>query len=483
MALRSKSKNAFEKELRSVGFDPKVDFRPYVIRRVLAVAAEACSDDLTGALMTARDLKQAADLALQMIPNADRSPQNLDERDAAILRMQQEQIHDLVGYGYYLRELSLALRAQQYASGSGLDLDADYRRSYGFTLAEMIVMSLAIWGAVTSDGKEGFFQPPLQHPQGPERLPIGEEAPANFQERLSTDRVGFARSIRERTIQGFEVYTPSPLFLTPLIRHDDEELSIPVPDDLLERPVRLFYEDSLTGSDDSQRRSRIADAISKSYMEHVRDSLRSIYGPDRVLNAEKALPTVQGRKVCDFICVGSSRLLFVEVKTNRFSDGLTITKSASGFANEAEKRRGLAHAVEQIADSIETYHGTTHLGLPKNLQVMGLIVVAGESTGLNSARLRDAIGNAFPSEKQLPRFEIVDDRGLDALTTWGSSGRRIEDLLWRKSHNRAHQHDDTEAFLARQGNDTAHPLLATYRRRLDELVKTFDKDPTTPPDG
>lgn len=406
--------------------------------------------------MSGPELQHALDLVLQYVATADRKASTVEDAEAMLLRLQQNQIHDLVNFQYYSRELAIALRAATYARQDGLDLDSEYRRKYGCTFGEIVAITMALYGALLTDGQEGFFRDRITNATGDAALPISPSAPAAFESLMSRDSVGLLQQFRSTVTTGYEIYSPSPLTWYPIVRHSDGQLSVPVVTDLLDRPIRLFYDDATTGSD-PKAVSVLARAIGRAYAEHVRDSLVEMFGSGNVFDAERVLPTIQGRKVCDFVCVGSSRLLFVEVKTNRLKTETFVTKEARSFAVEAEKRRGLSYAIGQIADSIVTYEaGLTKL--PHKRQCLGLLVIAGEIVGLNSPHVRREIDTHLPEATSIPRYEVTDDLGLDALTARGAAGLPIDTALWKKHRDTKHRFDDTHTYFTPDSGLPAHPL-------------------------
>ena len=470
MARRSKNQRQFSEELRKSGFDPRVYFRPYLVQRLILAAAEHCGDDLSGNTMDAAQFQRALDLCFQFVAHADRRATSIEDAEAMWLRLQQDQIHDLVSYRYYTRELLIALQAADYARGSGVDLDTVYSQKYGCSFTETVLMALAFWGAVTKDGEEGFFQKLIVNSTGPRRLPLSKEAPDAFRRLVSRTAAGLREQFSTTAIKDYEIYSPSPLKWFPIVEHADGEFSVPIANDLLDRPVRLFYEDA-SGSMDGPTLSTLSNAIGRAYSEHVRASLAAIFGSANVLEADRSLPTIQGRKVCDFICVGRSPLVFVEVKSTRLSAATYVTKEARAFAREAQKRHGLSYALDQVCDSILTYREQP-TKLPQRRDCVGLLIVAGENVGLNTAHVRREVEAAMASAS-VPRYEIADDLGLDAMTARGASGLPIDSALWRKFRDTTRRFHDTHTYFTPDAGLPPHPLDEEYAARRTAFLSSI----------
>ncbi len=267
-AIRGKSRREFSARLAELGLESALEFRPFLIRRVIAAAAEACSpDDLAGKAMNAAELRHALLIAEDIHSLADRQTHSRDTRTSAFLRMQQAAIHDQVDSSYVFREMSASLDVVARCRSAGLDLDAVFERTYGMTYRRLLLACLAFWGKVTTDRQEGFYLPPNQ--TGDLGVGINPEAILKF---MSVDRAGFRAEMSRLAIPGFEPYSLSPLKNFPVITHSDGERSIPVADDLLDRPLRPFFYDVVSVLD-RREEGIFGDALGSVFADYVYQSL------------------------------------------------------------------------------------------------------------------------------------------------------------------------------------------------------------------
>ena len=162
-ALRGRSRREFARQLAVFGFDSGLEFRPFLIRQVIAAAAAVCpDDDLRGRPMNAAELRQALILAEDIHPLADAASHDDASRLATFLRIQQAQIHDQVSSAYVFREMTRSLDVLAQCAARGLDLDIVFEAQYGMTYRRLLLGCLAFWGKVTTEGSEGFYLPPGQ---------------------------------------------------------------------------------------------------------------------------------------------------------------------------------------------------------------------------------------------------------------------------------------------------------------------------------
>src|SRR5690606_35037108 len=81
------------------------------------------------------------------------------------MRMMQDQFHDQIGPDYFVRRLSVCMRAVQIAQDEGVDFNAAFLHRYGFTYDDMCFLCFAISGQcstskpgfITSNSDEGFL--------------------------------------------------------------------------------------------------------------------------------------------------------------------------------------------------------------------------------------------------------------------------------------------------------------------------------------
>lgn len=430
MARRGQSRARFASDLAEGGFDHRVEFVPYLVRRVIIAAAKACESDLEGRDMSAEELRHALIIAEDIIAPADRETRTRDEKIAVFLRLQQLALHDIVDMSYVFREMMTSLDVLALCERDGLLLDDRFAEAYGVTYRRFLLACLAFFGKVTTEGQEGWILRP--GPVGDLGFGVDPEAVLRL---VEADRAGQVAEWERNLTPGFEAYSLSPLKRFPVVKHADGDRTVPVANDLLDRPLRLFFYDLievLTGTDNGTFRSALGEAQETLVQRSLQTALA---GRGQVHRAAEVLQPHSGERLCDFVCIERSSVTFIEVKSARFPLKVDVTKTQETLREAITRNGGFADAVAQLADSIHAYReGRT--SLPRRGRVFGLVVTPGERVGLNTNEVRRIIaesGVRQAAPEKLKDYLIADDLGFEALVRHVSTrkplGGTIRELL------------------------------------------------------
>ena len=465
--LRAKNSKEFSEELARSGLDSLTEFRPHMIRFVVYEAAQACSeDDLNGKEMAANDLLRALRLA-EHVPASSIEVESRRDVLFSMMALMQNQIHDTVGYSYMGREIFLALDVVRRALSVGLDIDRRFEEFYGLRYRELAAGCTWLWNRLLRTGEEGFLF--RRHQEQTSDLWFEPERALDV---VSADRSKIVAWQRERVVEGYEPFSLSALKEYPVVVHSDGLVSVPVANDLLDRPFRgLFYD--LSPKLDKTERGIFGDVSGAAYEALVEETLKACCGSKSVFRAEDVIERREGEKVCDFICVEPGHLTFVEAKSARPLMRTEITKDPVALREYVLKRGSIADAVEQIAISIKTTHKAIQEGrarIPKRRRMLGLIVTPGERVGINSAIVRGMIRDRLRETdgKGFEKYLIADDLGLDHLARTLSTRPGLGRLLWALMRDSAHKFDDVHTQLD-YGDFGQHPLQAKFDESLEAL--------------
>ena len=477
MSARMADYHAFAARVREVGGDPRINFRPYMLRRLLARAiSERQLPDQATKVIGIEELFQADLAVANLVDQSD--AERAGERNAGLVvaRISQAQMHDLVPPAYFFREAWLAIRTAEEAERRGVKLDAHYQRETGFSFRESLFLSFAFVAAnlnapeAINEGEPdlersfGFNSEQVEHFKALRGLTYAE-----FQEQTKHPAVRF---------EDYALYSLSPTVNWPLLHLDAGGTALPIPSDLLDRPTRsLFFDASsvLTSSD----RDRLQSAQGFVFERFVGDCLRTMSSAGDVHDVDDY--RAPGDPGCDFICSTPSGPVLVEAKSGRFKLRAELLRSPDALKDELAKDGGLADAVLQLVATLgDIRAGNTPIS--RGDRAVGFIVVAHDYVSLNERTMREMLDNVVRERLGRPApilYQIVNGYGFDQLVRAEKAGRlRLAEFLLAKSLSTRRSAMDFHLTPELDSDQLpAHPLDHQFNEAFGALVGGFHLTP------
>jgi hypothetical protein len=404
------------------------------------------------------------------------------------MRVIQSQYHDQLGFSDWARELWLALRTIERAADIGLDLEDAFIKQAGISFTLSTLLSFLVFATINGAGQDLVRLDPDTWLTN-SAVKVAKKDVDAFFAACSITYDGLKEAIGRPgyAIPGYEAYAFSPLIEFPMVRQSDGLYVVPVARDILERPTRTLPVYGLRYAERSGGRqglSRFNSAMGDVYEQYVRESFEAVLPKGAVRRADDIIASTD--KKCDLVIRDPAATLLVEVKGGRFRLSADMTKDYAELKAALSIPHGIADGVIQLNETASAIRaGKTDV--PKNSNLIGLLVVRGEQVWLNSSYFREALNEVLQERKLgqlLVRYQLSNDLGLEALIRLAASGRSVSDWLFRKSRSSGLSEgwlDEVDIHIAVPlENLPPAPFQERNHAALDEVLKRFGFDPSSP---
>ena len=468
----------FAQAVSAAGEDPRLIFSPFLMRRFVreAILRRALPDQAHREMLPS-DLKAAEDAVWQSFSPEDLAVAKTRGADGwpLFLRMLQAQYPDQLAYSRYKFETALALDTIEQAQAADLDLGEVYRSAYGCTFEDISFISATLSAVAGFAGKVVFD--PAETDLGVKGI-SGDTLRAYWRHcAITYEKFAQEADAPGVSVEGYDTYALSPTVKWPLVILSDGMMVPPIAGDLLNRGARGFVIDSLQAIRNKEDLGRFNLARGRAFERYVGDTLSAMDGVGTVCHADDMFKS--GTRHCDWICREGKNVTLIETKSIWFSLGSDMTKTRAQLKTEIAKEGSIADAVEQLESSARAIRDQ-ETELPKNANLMGLIVVSGHQVGLNAPlfyELVDEVHHERGLPKRIIKYQIANDEGFTKLARRFRHGGSLSKYLSAKWQSPDRKHDDLHFAADVLPEDLPpHPLADQHDQQFMDMLASYDKD-------